>query len=167
MAILEAAVSTQMLDSRGEVVSFDQPFKLDSTVTTIPNIVSWIQGLGVAIDTITDSQILKLRVSILIPLPGGIKSAPNTGTDNEKTALFTMNASGTANAYGDDLPSIQNTYVDGNQVDIGALSVAAYLTYITTVTTGITPTDRYGNALLSARRGSLTFRKHRRALRRA
>lgn len=167
MAVLEAIASLQEIDSRGEITSYDQPLKFDTAVTTFANLISWLQGLGVAVDTITDGAITKIRISLLIPLPGGIKATPTAGTDNEKTGLFTMSASGTPNAYGDDVPGIKNSVLVGNAVDLTNAGVAAFVAYITTVATGITPTDRYGNALVSARRANLTFRKHRRALRRA
>lgn len=167
MAVLDAIASVQVLDGTNEVTSFDQPFKFDTTVTTFANLTSWIQGLGASIDTISDGQVTKLRVSILIPLPGGIKSAPVAGSDNEKTALFTMAATGTPNAYGDDVPAAAPAIFTGNQVNLANAGVAAFVAYVTTVATGITPTDRYANALSGVRHALKTFRKHRRALRRA
>ena len=167
MAVLQGDVSIQVVDSRNEVTSFDQPFKFDNAVTTWAQFVSWVQGLGVAIDTIIDGEIRKIRVSILIPLPSGIKTAPNAGGDNEKTGLFSMNVVGSPNAYGDDVPSIQNSRLTGNLINQSDAGVMDFVSYITTTVNGITPTDRYENALYTVKNGFLTFRKHRRALRRS
>lgn len=167
MAVAPGLASIQVVDSRGEITSMDFPFQYTVGTSTLANIVSWIQGLGVAVDLVVDGQITKIRVSLLIPLPGGIKTTPNAGSDNEKTGLITWDVVGSVNAYGVDLAGIQNSRLTGNQVNLSDTDVAALNTYLSTVTTGIVGTDRYDNALSAPRRGSLTFRKHRRALRRA
>lgn len=169
MAILQALASAQVEDSRNEVVSFDQPFEVDTSVAAINDLSTWIQGLGASVDTITDGKITKLRLSLLIPLPSGIKSTPVAGSDNEKTGLITLAASGTPYNYGTDVPAFPNSKLTGNQVNTGDTQVAAFIAYITTTTlTGITPTDRGYHALLDTiRHAILTFRKHRRSLRRA
>lgn len=169
MAVLESLISAQVVDGDGEVTSTEQPFFFDTATATFAQVVTWIQGWGAALDLITDGKITKLRVSITIPLPSGIKTAAVANSDNEKTGLFTMNANGTTNAYGDDVPAFPAAKFTGNQINLADAQVAAYVTYITTptATTLITPTDRYGNQLLSVKRGRKTFRKHRRALARA
>lgn len=169
MTIYQALATVQVEDSRHEVTSFDQPFSFDSTVTVPGDLATWIQGLGAAIDTISDGQITKLRISIIIPLPSGIKTLPNAGSDNEKTGLITLLATGVPYAYGVDVPAIQNSRLTGNQINTGDAGVVALINYLTTVTlTAITPTDRGFHLLLdSIKHAVLTFRKHRRALRRA
>lgn len=169
MATAQAVASLQVADSRDEVTSVDVPFKYDNATATLANIVSWVQGLGVSLDTVTDGQITKIRVSLLIPLPSGIKTAPVGGSDNEKTGLASLIASATPNAYGVDTPAIPNSLLIGNQIDLGLSSAyLAWLVYLATPVTTIVGTDRYGNALTAvAKHAVLTFRKHRRALRRA
>lgn len=169
MTTIQALASVQVEDSRTEVTTFDQPFDFDSTVTVPGDLLTWIQGLGAAIDLVSDGAITKLRISLFFPLPGGIKTTPTAGSDNEKTGLITLAATGIPYAYGIDVPAIKNSKLTGNQVNTSDTDVAALITYLTTTTlTGITPTDRGYHALLDViRHAVLTFRKHRRALRRA
>lgn len=168
MAIAQGVASFQILDSRGEVTSYDQPFEYDNATATLANIVSWVQGLGAAVDLITDGQITKLRISLLIPLPSGIKTAPVAGSDNEKTGLTTFVATGTPNAYGDDVPNVAAAILSGNQINQGNANWLAWKAYVSTAVNTIIGTDRYGNVLTSTvKHAVLTFRKHRRALRRA
>lgn len=167
MAVADALASIQVLDNRGEIGSMDVPFQYTVGTTTLANIVSWIQGLGAAVDLVSDGQITKLRVSLLIPLPGGIKSAPASGADLEKTGLITWSVAASANAYGEDIPAIKNAELAGNAILFTETNMAALTAYMLAVTTGIAATDRYGNPLSAIKRGKLTFRKHRRALRSA
>ncbi len=167
MAVADAAGSFQILDNRGEITSFDVPFQYTVGTTTLANIVSWLQGLGAAVDLVTDGQITKIRVSLLIPLPGGIKSAPVLGGDNEKTGLITWSVASSPNAYGLDIPALKNAEISGNSIDFTEPNMAALTSYLLAITTGIAATDRYGNPFSAIKRGRLTFRKHRRALRSA
>jgi len=100
-------------------------------------------------------------------LPGGLKSAPATGAENERTGLFSMIASGTPNSYGEDFPSFSSLYFTGNQIDTANTNVASLITLMTTTSNNCRVTDRYGNNLTGVKNAVKTFRKHRRALRRA
>ena len=168
MAIDHALASIQIQDAVGEVTSFDQPFNYDSATATLAGIISWVQGLAVSLDTVTEGKITKIRVSLLIPLPSGLKTAAVTNSDNEETGLITESASGTPNAFGVDVPAFLQSKFSGNQINLTDTVVAAFTTYLQTLATGgLIGSDRYGNALSANIRGVKTFRKHRRALRRA
>lgn len=168
MAIQQGSVTLQIEDSRTEVTSYDQPFSYDDATATLAEIVSWASGLGAAVDLITDGAIKKIRISLLIPLPGGIKSAPVAGSDNEKTALSTIMPFAVTNAYGVDTPAVPNALLVGNQIDQTNANWLAFIAYLGTAVHTIIGTDRYGNALTGGvKHAVLTFRKHRRALRRA
>lgn len=166
MANLGAVLSYQIQDSRSEVTSYEDPILVADTVT-LAALVTAVQGFGVTLDTVTDGQITKIRACILVPLPAGIKAAPIAGSDNEKTGLLTMSALTTRNKYGVDLPAIPNSQLTGNQINQAAPSMAAFITALEASGGTIQHTDRYSNALTNVFRGLLTFRKHRRALRRA
>ena len=166
MAFLDAVVSTQILDSRGEVTSYDQPIQVNDA-QTIATLITSMQGFGVSVDTITDGQLTKIRVCLLVALPSGIKTAPVAGSDNEKTGLATWNVLGSVNKYGVDTPAIPNSLLSGNQVITGSGAYAAFITALQTITANLAFVDRYGHGLATVQRAFLTFRKHRRALRRA
>jgi hypothetical protein len=164
--MVQALASLQLLDATGEAGSADFPITYVGGTTTLSQLQTWIQGLGAAVDTVTDGQITKIRLSILIPLPGGIKSAPVANGDLEETGLFTFACNGTPNAYSVDVPAFTQADFTGNQIASNT-DTNALVTYLTTAVNGIVGTDRYGNALVSVKRKVKTFRKHRRALRRA
>lgn len=168
MAIQQAVASAQISDGRSEVTSHEQAITYDDAVTTLANLIAWVQGWAVQLDTVTDGKIVKLRLSLLIPLPTGLKANAVAGSDNEKTGLSTLVVVGSVNAFGVDVPAIPNALLVGNQIDQTNANYTAWKSYITATTTGIKGTDRYGNQLTSAAKHAvLTFRKHRRALRRA
>lgn len=167
MAIQLALASFQLQDAVGVKASFDQPFKYDDAVTTLANLISWIQGLGVKLDLITEAQITKIRLTLTIPLPTGIKTAAVANSDDEESGLFSMDASGTAYSFGVDVPAFQQSKFTGNKINLSDTDVAAFTTYLETLTTGIQGTDRYKNGLTAVASGNKTFRKHRKALRRA
>lgn len=165
MATVEGVISTQVTDSRTEVTSYDQPVEFADTAT-VAALINAAQGFGASVDTITDGQITKLRVCITVPLPSGIKTAPVAGADNEKTGLATWDVTGSVNKYGLDTPAIPNSLLSGNQIITGTGNYASFISLLQS-TTFFTFSDRYGNPLAKVARAFLTFRKHRRALRRA
>lgn len=167
MAIIQALASAQVEDSDTEITSHDQPIKFDSAVASIANLISWVQGWGIQVDGVSEGAIRKLRVCLLVPLPSGIKGTPTALGDNEETGLFTMIAAGTPNSYGVDVPDFLQSAFIGNKIDPANAAVISFLAYLETATFNVTPTDRYGNALTGVKTQVKTFRKHRRALRRA
>ena len=156
-----------MIDADGETVSFDVPFKFDNTVATLANIISWIQGLAIQIDAISEGKVTKLRFCLVAGLPSGLKSAALANSDNEKTGLMTFSVTGSPNKFGVDIPAFLQTKFTGNQIATGDPTVAAAIAYLTTANFNVTPADRYENALATVSTAVKTFRKHRRALRRA
>lgn len=167
MAIKQAAVSVSVLDAVGVVKATDVPFKFDDATATLANLIAWASGLGLAIDTVSEGQVTKIRLIISIPVPGGVKANPVANSDVEETGLLTFNASSTPNAYGFDLPSFVQSAFTGGKIDLANADVAALVSYLTVPSNTIVGTDRYGNALATVRQGNKTFRKSRRALRRA
>lgn len=165
MAAVSGVVSYQIKDADHEPTSLDIPFTTSTGL--LADIIAWIVTITPALDLVVDGQILKIKVSLLIPLPGGLKSAPTAGAENERTGLFSMTASGTPNSYGEDIPSFASIYFTGNQIDLANTNVASFVGLLTSVSNNTRVTDRYGNNLTGVRNAIKTFRKHRRALRRA
>lgn len=158
MAIKTGLASFQLVDADGSPKSFDQPFKYDDATATLANLLAWVSGLGVSLDTVVDGKITKIRMCLSVPLPGGIKSSANAGSINERTGLITFNASATPNAYGVDVPGMLPSLFSADTIpDAGA--IAAFEAYLTTVSTTIVGTDRYGNALTARKSARKTFRE--------
>lgn len=167
MATAQGLASYQIVDAVGVTTSMDVPFTYSDTTTTLAQIITWLSGLGLAIDVVIEGKITKIRFILSVPLPGGLKAAAVAKSDVEETGLIQMDAASTAYNYGMDIPSFDQTKFVGAAIDLADVSVAALLSYLTTPTNGIVASDRYSNALTVALRGNKTFRKKRRALRRA
>lgn len=167
MATAQGLASFQIVDAVGVTTSCDVPFTYNDATTTLAQIVTWLQGLGLAIDAVTEGKVTKIRFILSVTLPGGLKSAAVANSDVEETALISMDAANTAYNYGFDIPAFVQSKFTGGAVDLADTAVATLLSYLTTATNGIVGSDRYSNALVVALRGNKTFRKKRRALRRA
>jgi len=165
MAAVSGLISYQIQDNDQEITSFDIPF-LNST-GLLADIIAFIGTMTPAVDLVTDGAIRKIRVSLLIPIPGTPKTTPALTAENERTGLFTMSASGTPNAYGLDVPAFAAADFVGNQVSLTATDVSSFAALLTATTSNTKVTDRYGNPLTGVRRATKTFRKHRKALSRA
>jgi hypothetical protein len=167
MAIQKALASFSVIDDTGVAASIDIPFKFDDATATLANLTAWMSGLASAVDDVTEAQLLKSRMTLILTLPGGIKASPVAGSDVEETGLFTWNVSGSSNAYGEDYAAfIQSAFV-GKTINQADASVAALIAYLNVASNTIIGTDRYQNALTTVKRAEKTFRKHRRALKRA
>ena len=158
MATVFANVSIQLVDADGTAKSFDVPIKFSDAIATLASLTVWINGLIAVLDPTIDVKVNKARVCLSIPLPGGIKTAPNASSINERTALFTMVPEANAPAYGIDVPGYLPSLFSGDAVpNTGA--TAALLAYMETPSGTIVVTDRYGNAVQSLRKAKKTFRE--------
>ena len=165
MAAVSGVVQYSIIDADSEPDSIDVPFTTSTGL--LADIVAFINALTPAVDLVIDGQIIKITLKLKIPLPGGLKSAPASGAENERTGLFTMLATGTPNAYGLDLASFSSIYFTGNAINTANANVAALIAILTGTTSSTKITDRYGNDLASVKTAYKTFRKKRKALRRA
>lgn len=158
MALKTGLVSIQVVDADGTAKAFDLPIRYDDATATLASLAAWVSGLGVSLDTVTDGKVTKIRLSILIPLPGGIKASANANSINERTGLITFSASGTPNAYGVDVPALLPSLFSADTIpDAGA--IAAFEAYLTTVSGTIVATDRYGDPLVARKSARKTFRE--------
>lgn len=171
MTDIYGLISFQIIDADKEVTSLDVPFK--NTTGLLADILAFIAALSPKLDAVIDGQQLRIRLSIGVPLPGsGIKTAPVTYSDNEKTGLFsvpTFAVSGSEPVYGLDVPSFAPAFFVNNQIDLTATEVIDFLAALGTGTDTTQIATREG-VLMSVgtpKTAVKTFRKHRRALRRA
>lgn len=167
MAIQQAAASITIRDATGVSKAADFPFKFDDATATLANLMTWLSGLSVAVDAVTEGKVTKIRLILSVAIPGGLKANPVALSDVEETGLETWFAAGTPNAYGVDIPAfLQSAFIGGN-INQANAAVTALNNYLSVPTNTIVGTDRYGNALTTVKTGVKTFRKSRRALRRA
>jgi hypothetical protein len=158
MAIKTAQVSIQVVDADGTAKAFDLPIQYDDATASLANILSWVSGLGVSLDTVVDGKLTKIRLCLSVPLPGGIKAIANASSINERTGLITFSATGTPNAYGVDVPCFLPSLFSGDTIpDAGA--TAAFEAYLVTPVNTIRAVDRYGNVLAARKSAKKTFRE--------
>jgi phage tail sheath protein FI len=165
MAAVSGLISYQLQDADKEITSLDIPFSTSTGL--LADIVAFIGTLTPAVDLITDGAIRKIRVSISVPIPGTPKANANAGAENERTGLFQLSASGTSNSYGLDVPAFKASDFTANMVTLSQTDVASFTALLTATTNNTQITDRYGNPITAVKRATKTFRKHRKALRRA
>ena len=158
MATQFADVSIQLVDADGTPKAFDVPIKYSDATATLSSLIAWIAGLISVLDPTIDVKVNKARVCISVPLPGGIKATANASSINERTALFTMIPEAGAPAYGVDVPGYLPSLFTGDIVPNTGVT-ATLLAYLETPSGTIVATDRYGNALVSLRKGKKTFRE--------
>ena len=133
---------------------------------------TWLGTLLADYDAVIQGQIDKVWLHIPVTLPGGIKSAPVAGSNNEVGALEQFNTSLSGENFAYWFPSwitagFQSLHQ--NLVDLAQTAVAAFNTLLLTVTNNTTVTDEDGNALAGSnpQRAVKSARKQRRALGRA
>lgn len=165
MAPISGLLSYQIQDADTEIGSLDINFTTASGL--LADVVSFINALTPAIDVVIDGKILKVRLTLNIPLPSGLKATPTAGGELERTALFSMQCANTINTHGLDVPSWAQTDFSLNQVLSSGTGVAAFEALLLATTNTTVMTDRYGNAFTAIKRAAKTFRKHRKALRKA
>jgi hypothetical protein len=159
MAIAGVA-SWQIEDASGTVGSLEVPFVNSTTV--LADIITWITtNMTPAIDVITDGKIRKVRLSLVVTLPGGLKANPVANCDAERSGLFSMVATGTPNGYAVVVPALKSAAYSGDDVNDAQADIAAFETLLTTAVSNTRPTDKYGNVLESVSTSRKTFRKRK------
>lgn len=91
------AVTTITYTYRGEDPEKTSNFKVNlSSSVSIANATIWAQELAKLADAITDGQLMNISMSVDVPRPAGIRTAPVDGSRTEAKALFSFE---TQNGY--------------------------------------------------------------------
>lgn len=133
-----------------------------STVAAVATALNaWLTDL----DAITGGQIIRSSASILPALPGGLKSAPVSGSEVQEVATFDFTQSGTPYHWGSVVPAfLESLETAQHKPDIANAAVLAYTTLLTTAPVlGGAYTGPGNDALLALAYAFLATRKHRRA----
>lgn len=143
------------------------PVYFDGTLVT-PNILKtqW-DAIGTELDGFTSAQIIGGQISVNPVVNVSWKDAPAAGSRVEQTANFNFTNAVTKYKYGINIPSLDNTAIDGGQIDLGNTDVAAFIAKIIAGFTNanfVNPEQRILVALADA---FISFRKHRRQVDRA
>lgn len=131
-----------------------------TTLATAETAMATMAGL---VEAISDAELVKMALSLVSAgLPGGIKAAPVSGSDNEETGLLTFERVYPAGkAFGIDIPALAQAALLANQrdIDLDDSDVAAF---IAAASASLLTSD-WSSGLDVVRTARKTFRKHRRA----
>jgi len=165
---IQGLASYQIQDADKEIASFDLNFVNTSNLLT--DILLFLSAnVTPKLDLVTDGAIRKIRLTLLIALPGGLKSAPTAGAENERTGLFTCALANTQKSFGIDVPAFASAKFAAGSILAADAAVASFETLLSGVAgaDNCYVTDDKGNEVIAVRKARKTFRKHRKALARA
>lgn len=165
MPAVSGHLSFQLSDGNKVPVSFSPFFTAGSGL--LADIQSAVTTYAPLLDAVTQSQILKADAVIPLSLPGGLKAAPVSGSNNNIAALL---------KYLIALPQEYYSYwvanwipagfqaAHQNLVDQSQANVAAFLAAMLATTNTLVFTDEDGNDLSALQKATKSVRKDRRAL---
>lgn len=165
MATQHAIISATLEDEKGERVACPFYAVLDDTAT-LATLITYAKNVSAGIEAVSSSQLVRNRLIIDMTLPSGIKSAPDVGSDNEESGLFTL-ALGSPNdkSFGFDVPGINPVVMESAHPNVIDQTNAAVMNLVDLLTGG-GYNNLWTSTLASVRSAIKTFRKHRRAAKR-
>jgi hypothetical protein len=170
MTFNQAVHSITLEDAKGERTSVPIYMVYDPATATLSAMLAYLATTLGKLDPITDAQIVSHRLSLEVTLPtSGIKTAPVTASDVEETGLFSFLTDGPVKrSFGQDIPAIPDGKVSGSNIIQSDTDIAAWTdrAALTGTTFRWTNSD-FLAGLTTLRSGKKTFRKHRRAAKRA
>lgn len=162
-----ALFSYTFVDELGTKASATVPVYFDGTLVTPNGLKTQWTTMGGHLDAMTSAQIVSGTISIEPAVAGGWKDAPEAGSRVEQTANFNFLNAVTKYKYGINIPSLDNTKIVGNQINLADTDVAAFVAEVIAgftngnfVNTGIHILTALADAFIS-------FRKHRKQVNRA
>lgn len=169
MATQYGAFSFTIRDELGVAKAYDDYFSYDDATATLSSLGSYAQATAVLLDAITDGVLITIKMKLGVTLPGGIKTVAEVGSDVEETGLFTYNTDNPAGrAFGEDIPAIKQALLVGKNITVASGAGQSWVNHqINHALAGDPMDDKYSGHMLSIRTALKTFRKSRRALKRA
>jgi len=168
MAASKGHLSVSYRDEKRALTSL--AFFFNSSTGLLADMLAGAATMLPILDAATDSVIVKSDLVIPVALPGGLKTTPTAGADNEDAALIDFTVAGSPNAFSLAYPAwISAGFLAAYPkfVDFTQAAVAALVAEMIGGSTGFVPSDRYYNDITASISGINAFRKHRRAIARA
>lgn len=169
MAIQHALLTIGVHDDTGVPTTFNDYISFDNGTATLSSLAAAVSAEVGAFDDLTEAVVDYVTLTLNYALPAGMKTDPVAGSDVEETGLINFTTtSEDGRTYSQDIPAILQSLLVGKNINLaGPNAASAWVTLVTTVGTFTSLDDRYAFRLVSARSGEKTFRKKRRALKRA
>ncbi len=169
MATQHAVASFRLKDDAGVIKAFEDYVSYDDATATLVSIAAGMSAIAALLDPITDCQILSMGLRLVYSLPAGLKAAPVANSDVEETGLYTFLTNlPQARAYGQDIPAVPASFLVGKNINTAQADVANWLNMqLSAVGTLRHMDNRYAGYFTALKSAQKTFRKSRRALKRA
>lgn len=161
-----AHYSATIVDELGTEASTVAYIDVDPT-TTLTALATAIGAWAADLDPVIGGQITGLRLVVAVPVPGGLKTTPDSGSRVEQTAVLNFGAGTNPHRYGVAVPSISDGKIVAGKINILDTDVAALIDLLKTAATAIGFTNQAGQEFTRAVDAVLSFRKRRRQLARS
>ena len=127
---------------------------------TVAELQTYATYIAPQIDALTGGQLVEASVTVSLTLPAGIKTEPFAAALNERGGLITFDTDG-PHADSVRIPAIKTSIMPGDSFSLTDTAVNDFITTLTSVTppTNIRPRSYQDYQLVSARKGSKSFRK--------
>lgn len=168
-------VSATLKDETGTTASAPSYGLVDPS-QTITQLVNDAQAWAVALDAISDAQMISLHVDIAVALPAvgvpgtGIKAAPLAGARVEQTGVLNFRPASVLRRYGQIIPAIAEALLgSGDKINLGNAAVTTFMALLDSGSTAtVLAYTNQAQQVLTAFVDSVTsFRKRRRQLSRS
>lgn len=169
MATQHAVASFRMKDDAGVIKAFEEYVSYDDATATLVSIAAAMSAIAALLDPITDCQILSMNLRLVYDLPLGLKAAPVANSDVEETSLYTwLTDLPQARAYGQDIPAVPPAFLVGKNINQAQADVINWKNMMISAVGTLRHMDsRFAGHFTALKSAQKTFRKSRRALKRA
>lgn len=163
MATQAVVISFSAQDADGDRASMPIYGLFDDATATLSSLAAWAAARASQLDAIMDVMLTSMGITIYPALPGGLKGAPNAGSDVERGALFTFGFTGLASnkSHGLEVPGFLPSKYSGDEVNLSDAAVIAFKNGLLPAYGTVIPCDpNFANGYYTLRRARKTFRKH-------
>jgi hypothetical protein len=161
MAVLNAIMSFRIRDADNEDVSMPIYLQVDDA-TSVADLATAMGAFGNDLDPVIDGQIVRLRVSIDIPVNPAWKGAPVSGAEIERVGAFNYTLSTpVGKTFTIDVPTFAYADFVGNRIDQAITAVATFITRVTGFPATQPLDDKWNGQLVDLLSARKAFRKHR------
>jgi hypothetical protein len=155
-------VSLTLRDDNGAKASVNQEVNVNDA-SAISTLSTFAQGFASTLNAATGGVIDEIRLCLIIPLPGGIRSSPDANVDITQTGTFNFN-DGTPYASALVVPALGDTLISGGQINLADQAVTDLVTWWTTVHSTHQIVSKPFHNLVTLVDGLFSFRKRRSAI---
>jgi hypothetical protein len=137
---------------------------LADPAATVTQLDTMWQTIGGLLDAITGGIIRGGHYRVMQDLTGG-KSSAAAGSRVEQAGVFNFSVAGTSYKTGLMVPSLKNSAITADRIDLSNSDIAAFLAAIVAATAGVLEwTSENRQALIALVDAFLSFRTHRKQL---